>query len=275
MTYDVTQLRFFAKYIESQIGIVYSESNYFQLEHRINDIITLLGYKGIDELWNQAQKGVTGQLSDLLLDLATNNETSFFRDPSLFEALTKYIILELKKDHSHLNKIRIWSAAGSSGQEAYSIAMAVEQARRLDPSFPDVDIFVSDFSDRILARAKEGLYSQLEVQRGLPTRLLLDYFDKEGENFYRVKNVLRDKMQFKKLNLLEPIPLTIGNFNIIFCRNVLIYQQIENKIQVVKKLLNCIDPQGYLILGAAESMLGISDQVKQIQFEQAVFFKKI
>ncbi len=275
MATDSSRLKFFAKFIEEQIGIIYSETNYFQLEHRLNDIVTLLGYKDVDDLWTRAQAGIDGQLRDLLLDLATNNETSFFRDAALFEALIKNLVPDLKSQSSSLAKVQIWSAAGSTGQEAYSIAMAMDQARRADSVFPDFEIFVSDISERVLSRSKEGLYSQLEVQRGLPAKMLIEYFEKEGESSWRVKASLREKLRFKKLNLLESIPSSVGIFDIVFCRNVLIYQSVENKIAVVDRLLKLIAPNGYLLLGAAESMLGVSTAVKQLQFGTAVAYKKI
>ena len=271
-------LKFFARYIEQNIGIIYSETNYFQLEHRLNDIVTLQSLSGLDELFERAQSGINGQFRDLLLDVATNNETSFFRDSRVFDELIQSIIPSLKSNSAHFSRpaqIHFWSAAGSTGQEAYSIAMAMDQARLLDQTFPDFDIFVSDISSRVLERSKQGLYTQLEVQRGLPKKLLINYFENEGETSWRVKSLLRAKLRFNKLNLLEPIPPSIGIFDIVFCRNVLIYQSIENKKEVVERLLKQIAPKGYLILGAAESMLGVSTAVKQVQFGSVVVYQKI
>ena len=268
------KLKFFAKYIESKIGIIYLESNYFQLEHRLNDIVTLLGFKDIEELWISAQRGIDGQLKDLLLDLATNNETSFFRDPAIFQALAKNIIPDLKNTIPHRSVFRIWSAAASTGQEAYSIAMTLEQERLKNPNYPDFNIFVSDVSDRVLNKGKSGVYSQLEVQRGMPAKLLIEYFEKLEDNSWKIRSALTDKLQFRRMNLLEPFPPGIGYFDIIFCRNVLIYQGIENKIAIVQKLLDTLVSGGYLILGAAESMLGISNTLKQLQFGTAVVYQK-
>jgi chemotaxis protein methyltransferase CheR len=132
---------------------------------------------------------------------------------------------------------------------------------------------VTDFSERVLNKAKEGIYTQLEVQRGLPARLLIRYFEKESENSWKVTQALRDKLQFKKLNLLEPFP-HLGTFDIIFCRNVLIYQSVPNKVSVVEKFANLLDSKRYLILGATESLLGISNEFSQEIFETAVYYKK-
>ena len=275
MATDNLKLKFFATYIEAQIGIIYSETNYFQLEHRLNDIVTLLGCKDLDDLWLRAQSGIDTQLRDLLLDLATNNETSFFRDAAIFEALVKNIIPDLKTRNPNQSFISLWSAAGSTGQEAYSAAMALDQARKTDPTFPTFDIFVSDISERVLSRAKEGKYTQLEVQRGMSARLLIEYFDNAGENIWLVKPRLAGTLRFKKLNLLEELPSSIGIFDIIFCRNVLIYQSVENKITIVNRLLKHLPTNGYLIMGAAESMLGVSSAVRQLQFGTAVVYQKI
>lgn len=268
-------LGFFAKYIEEQIGIIYSETNWFQLEHRLGDIVTLLGFSNLEELWKKAQTGIYGEMRDLLLDLATNNETSFFRDSSLFDAIVRDIVPEMKARNPRLSTVRFWSAAGSTGQEACSVAMSMEQARLKDALFPDYDIFVTDISDRVLKRAREGCYSQLEVQRGLPTRFLLEYFEKEGESTWKIKSKITQKFTFKKINLLEPFPSEVGVYDIILCRNVLIYQSLENKASVVNKLLKCLSPQGYLVLGAAESMLGVSTHFKQIHFGTAVVYQKL
>jgi chemotaxis protein methyltransferase CheR len=206
--------------------------------------------------------------------MATNNETSFFRDPTIFSMLTQTLVPALKTQNPGLNRIQFWSAAGSTGQEAYSIAMAMDQARNKDAGLPDFDILVSDVSERVLNRSKDGVYTQLEVQRGLSARTLIDYFDKEGEASWKAKDKLRNKLRFKKINLLEPFPSNLGTFDIIFCRNVLIYQSLENKVAVVAQLLKFLKEGGFLVLGAAESMLGVSSEVEQVRFENAVAYQK-
>ena len=267
------RLKFFAQFIEKEIGIIYADTNYFQLEHRLSDIVTLLGLKSLDELWEKAKYGIAGQMRDLILDVATNNETSFFRDALIFKGLTTKIVPEVLALAPQTKKIRIWSAASSTGQEAYSCAMAMEIAKQEKPDFPDYEIFVTDISERVLKRCQEGYYTQLEVQRGLPAKLLIQFFDNEGENKWRVKSALRDKLQFQKLNLLSPFP-PLGDFDLILCRNVLIYQAVENKKQVVGKMAKCLSSKRYLVLGSAESMLGVSDEFNQVYHETAVFYQK-
>lgn len=274
MSTHAIYLKNFADFIEKNIGIIYQEANYFQLEHRLNDICTQTGVASISDLWSKVSVGTEPRMKELILDLATNNETSFYRDSAIFKSLIDFIVPELVKKFPNKKVIDIWSAAGSTGQEAYSITMSFHNAKEQNPSFPDCSILVSDISERVLQKSKDGLYNHLDVQRGLPAKNLITFFEKEGDSNWRVKSHLRNKLSFRKLNLLEPFP-NLGSFDIIFCRNVLIYQSVENKISVIKKLSQLLPIGGYLILGSAESMIGLSEDFKQIHQERAVFFEKI
>ena len=265
-------LKFFADFIEAELGIIYVESNYYQLEHRLKDIATQLGFADLPTLHQNARSGIVGQMRSLLLDIATNNETSFFRDNSIFKALSESIVPDLIKDGNKAS-IQLWSAASSAGQEVYSIAMEVDQARQANASIPSLRIFASDVSDTILKRAQAGAYSQLEVQRGLPARLMIQYFDKNDQDQWVVKSSLRSGITFQKLNLLHHWGY-IGPFDIIFCRNVLIYQSVENKIKIIKEIWNHLNPGGYLVLGAAESLFGLSQDFDQLVHGTAVFYRK-
>ncbi len=265
-------LLFFAKFIEKELGIIYVEANYFQLEHRLRDISTQLGFGSIDELYQKARVGITGSMKSLLLDLATNNETSFFRDASIFKALSSHIIPELTKD-AFKSVINVWSAASSSGQEIYSIAMEIEELRKTGIKIPMIRYLASDVSDTILKRAQKGLYSQIEIQRGLPAKLMIEYFSKTPEDQWQVKSHLQSMMNFKKINLLEEWG-DIGKFDVIFIRNVLIYQNVENKKKVIENIYQRLNPMGYLILGAAESLFGVSDRFKQIAVDKAIIYQR-
>ncbi len=266
------KLKFFADFIEKELGIIYSETNYFQLEHRLNNITTLLGFKDLEDLYNKAKSSIDGQMRALLLDLATNNETSFYRDQSIFKALSEHMIPELLKIPGK-SSLNLWSAASSSGQEAYSVTMELELYRVAHGVNFNWHMLVSDVSDTILKRAQSGVYSQLEVQRGLPARQLVQFFEKEGEESWRVKSELRSHMDFKKINLLQDWGL-IGPFDIVFCRNVLIYQNVDNKKKVIENILKKLNPGGYLILGAAESLLGLSDSFEQVVSGTAILYRK-
>lgn len=263
-------LKFFADFIEQELGIVYAEVNYYQLEHRLKDIAIQLGFEDLNALHRVAINGIHGQMKSLLLDIATNNETSFFRDPSIFKALSEVMIPEIAK--KGVSTINLWSAASSSGQEIYSIIMEVDQARAI-AHLPRLEIFASDVSERILKKAEEGTYTQLEVQRGLSAKMMIQYFDKNDQDQWTFKPHLKAGITFRKINLLHDWGL-IGPFDIIFCRNVLIYQSVENKIKIIKELHKRLNPGGYLVLGAAESLLGLSQDFDQGMHGTAVFYRK-
>lgn len=268
------KLKFFADYIEKQLGIIYSDTNYFQLEHRLSDITIQLGLKDTDELWQKAKLSIDGQFKALLLDLATNNETSFFRDSHIFHGIEHCLIPELKKKNSFMPSIRFWSAAASTGQEAYSIAMIMDQLKKANPEMPDYSILLTDYSDRVLNRAKNGRYTQLEVQRGLPAKNLITYFTKAEDNTWTINNSIKSHLTFQQLNLLDNWNYN-DQFHVVFCRNVLIYQSVENKKQVVEKIHKSLTPGGFLVMGAAESLLGISNDFEQVQYQNAVYYRKI
>jgi chemotaxis protein methyltransferase CheR len=269
---DQTVLKFFADYIESQLGIVYNDANYFQLEHRLKEICFQLGLKDINELHAKSAGGIQGNLRNSLLDLATNNETSFFRDPNIYKSLTGYIIPEVVKN-LNVGAVQIWSAASSSGQEVYSIAMEYESNKKANPALPAYKILATDVSETVLKRAEQGIYSQLEVQRGLPAKQLIENFTKESDNTWRIKNELKGAMSFRKLNLLDGWG-GIGPFHVVFCRNVLIYQNVDNKKKVVEKIYNVLYPRGFLVMGAAESLFGINENFEQVSFSGSVFYRK-
>ncbi|MFZ4712465.1 MAG: CheR family methyltransferase [Bacteriovoracaceae bacterium] len=264
-------LKFFANYIESQLGIVYVEANYYQLEHRLVEIKTQLGLENLEELYKKGQQGIDGQFKVLLLDLATNNETSFFRDINIFKAFSQKILQD--KINENNNNLNIWSAASSSGQEIYSVLMEIDQMQEAYQFHFDLNFLASDVSEMILKRAQNGVYSQLDIQRGLPAKLLIKYFTKNDNDYWEFNHPIKRKVNFKKLNLLDTWG-EIGTFDVIFCRNVLIYQSVSNKIKIIGELTKKLKPQGFLVLGAAESLFGLSDSYNQIAYSNAVFYQK-
>jgi chemotaxis protein methyltransferase CheR len=265
------QLKSFARFIESELGIVYSEANYFQLQSRIDEIAGILGLKDDAAVAELARGGITGQLKQCLLDRATNNETSFFRDPKVFTAIHRHLLPQLLASRRAMGPLRIWSAASSFGQEPYSLAMTCREVMAGKPD-AKVEILATDISERALKRASAGLYSQLEVQRGLPTLQLVKYFDKTADDHWQIKSTLKDLVRFQAQNLLHPLE-RLGQFDLILCRNVLIYQSVENKKEILTRLARCLAPGGYLILGAGESLLGLTDAFRQSQCEGVYFYQ--
>jgi chemotaxis protein methyltransferase CheR len=263
------KIKFFANYIEKELGIVYSDANYFQLQNRLEELGSLLNLGNAEQIWEQAQKGIEGHLKQALLDISTNNETSFFRDPKVFTAIEKGMIPEwitAKK-----NPVRIWSAASSNGQEPYTMAMLMEEAQKLNPTL-NWEITATDIADKVIKRAQEARYTQLEIQRGLCAKRLVKYFEKTQDNFWTLKSDLRNRVRFQKQNLLNSFE-RLGKFDLILCRNVLIYQKVEGKQKIVERLADRLNPNGYLILGAGESLLGISDRFSMVNLAGAIFYQ--
>lgn len=271
-------LRYFADFIEKEIGIVYSEVNYYQLESRLEDIAKQLGFSDPTALWEKTKMtGMNGAMKLLLIDTATNNETSFFRDPMVFKAIRTVLDTLIAKKSTNYERVRIWSAACSTGQEVYSLAIMLEEIGAKTPF--TYEILATDISERVLKRAADGRYSQLEVQRGLAATQLVKYFKPETPTsandpaYWTINSELKRNISFQKLNLLEPWP-GHKTCDIVLCRNVLIYQTIENKKKVVAKIADILDPGGYLILGGAESLIGISDALDYVTIEGAVVYRK-
>lgn len=270
------QIAFFASYIETHLGIVYSKDNSYQLERRLREIATQLKFADIGELHAKAVTGITTDLKTLILDLATNNETSFFRDAGLFHAIERHILSQARWAGDQPNPLRIWSAATSTGQEVYSLAILLNAWQKSN-SRRQFSFLATDYSLRVLEQAKSGIYSSLEVQRGLTPEVLQRHFHPAGPDMslgsWVVNDELKRGINFKQLNLLDDWGAT-GPFDIVLCRNVLIYQSVENKKKIIENIVKKLAPEGYLLLGAAESLMGLSDNFIQIEWDRAVVYQK-
>jgi chemotaxis protein methyltransferase CheR len=260
---------FFSKFIEKETGIIYQDSNLYQLKNRLEEIVKNENLASIDELANKFQgTEINISLKQKLLDHATNNETIFFRDPNYFTAIENFILTEVLLEFP--SEIKIWSAAASTGQEALSIAMTLDELSS-KVGLPPYSIIATDISERAISKAKSGLYTDFEMKRGLSPERRNKYFIQKDDS-WQVKKQLHSKIEFKCNNLLRPTVL--GTFHIILCRNVLIYQKIENKKIVIERLLNKLEPNGGLLLGVGETMLGIKDKVESQMIGNVVFYKK-
>lgn len=252
---------YFAKFIEAELGIIYNEENLFQLQTRLQETMKFATVDTLDALYEKAKNGMSGALKQMLLDIATNNETSFFRDPKVFQGLSNSIFPEIISRLAPGETLRIWSAACSFGQEPYSIAMLLnELGQRL--AVPKFEITATDISSNALQRAESGKYSQLEVQRGLAIPLLIKYFTKDKGDYWTIKPEISSHIHFKKKNLKDSFA-DLGKFHLILCRNVLIYQKVEAKADIITRLAMQLLQKGYLVLGSAESLLGISTEFNQ------------
>jgi chemotaxis protein methyltransferase CheR len=266
------KLAFFARYIEDELGIVYAEHNYFQLQNRLEEIAKLLGVPSVELLHEQASKGIFGAFKQLLLDVATNNETSFFRDPKVFRAIESQILPEAAGHRFDGQSLRVWSAASSTGQEALSLAMMIHEYNRKNGTHMAFSILGTDVSSRALERAKAASYTQLEVQRGLPAPLLIKYFSKDDQDRWQASAELTRNIVYKQMNLKDYFVFP-QKFHLILCRNMLIYQTTLGKMEILKRIRGFLAPGGYLVLGSGESLLGILPDFEQLNLEGAVIYK--
>lgn len=266
-------LHYFAKYIEAEVGIIYSEHNYFQLQNRLEEIAKLNGIPTIEIMYQKCQLGFCDKFKQNLLDLATNNETSFFRDPKVFKAIENIIIRLASENKSIPDNLRIWSAASSTGQEAISTAILISEYNEKMNTSIQFSITGTDVSERVLSKAKDGRYTQLEVQRGLTPQMLQKYFLQDADNQWVASPILTKNIEFKKLNLKDSFSF-FENFQLILCRNVLIYQNVDAKMAILSKITSFLAPGGFLILGSGESLVGLSAAYQQVFDDGAVVYRK-
>lgn len=269
-------LDYFARFIENELGIIYADHNYFQLQNRLEQVAIKLSLESVDAMFVLAQKGITPEMRLLLLDLATNNETSFFRDPKLFSALEDVILKGALVSPKPL--LNIWSAASSTGQEALSVAILIEEFNfnrksKGEQKIVDYKIIGTDISERVLAKAKSHVYSPFELQRGLAPELMRKYFRQDSPDVWKASVDLTRRIEFKKMNLKDPFSFA-NAFDLILCRNVLIYQHVKAKQVIVERISQALSPCGYLILGSGESLVGISDEFEQESVGGAIIYRK-
>jgi chemotaxis protein methyltransferase CheR len=241
--------------------LVLSVDKHYLLESRLLPVARRAGLAGLAELVHRLLSDDCEALAAEVVEAMTTNESFFFRDKIPFEHFRDTIIPRLIAARSHRRRIRIWCAAASTGQEPYSLALSIkEMGDRL--SGWNVEIIATDISNEALRRARSGIYSQFEVQRGLPIMLLLKHFKQIGEN-WQIGPDIRAMVQFRALNLISDFA-HLGVFDLVFCRNVLIYFDQPTKINVLDRLAQNLDREGYLVLGAAETVVGLSENLKPV-----------
>lgn len=204
---------------------------------------------------------------DLVVEAMTTNETSWFRDVQPFEALRTYIVPELLKNRV-MPTLRIWSAACSTGQEPYSLAMTLQECL---PSSARFDITATDLSNEVLDKARSGTYTQLEVNRGLPAKHLVAHFTRQGASWV-VGPDLRQRITFQRHNLLDTPPAG-GPFDVVFLRNVLIYFELPVKQDILRRLRSVVRPGGFLVLGTAETTVGVDDAWERVQVDRSSIYR--
>jgi chemotaxis protein methyltransferase CheR len=246
------------KFLKDRSGLDLSSDKQYLVESRLLPLARKAGLPGIDELVAQIKGGSNAIAADVV-EAMTTNETFFFRDKLPFDHLRDAVVPDLLQARAGRRSLRIWCAASSTGQEPYSIAMCLkEMAAQL--SGWRIEIIATDLAPSVLEKSRAGIYSQFEVQRGLPIQLLVKYFKQVGE-MWQLNADIRAMTQFKQLNLLQDFS-HLGTFDVIFCRNVLIYFDQDTKVNVFKRLAKAMEPDGFLALGAAETVVGLTDAFK-------------
>ncbi len=247
-----------AGFLHKRAGIVLTEGKLYLIESRLRPVGTKHGIDSLAELAAQMiGRGTRAEaIAADVVEAMTTNETFFFRDEKPFTHLRDVALPALLKARGPGQSLRIWSAASSSGQEAYSIAMVVADIAAF--AGRAVEVIGTDLSREQVERARQGVYSHFEVQRGLPIQLLVRHFDRDGKS-WRIKPELRARVTFREWNLLDS-PRPLGRFDVVFCRNVLIYFDQPTKLHVLRQLAEQMAPDGFLYLGGAETIVGLQTQ---------------
>ena len=236
-------------------GLSLSPEKRYLAESRLGILCRRRSIDGIEILVQQLRQGGNAVLENAVVEAMTTNETLFFRDHTPFDLFRNVILPEKLASNAPSRSLRIWCAAVSTGQEAYSLAMLLDEAAPRLAGWK-IEILGTDISTEVLEKAHQGLYSQFEVQRGLPIQLLLKYFRQEGDK-WRVNERIRAMVELRPHNLLESSS-HLGQFDVIFCRNVMIYFDVPTKARVMAALSQRLSPNGAFVLGAAETVIGIT-----------------
>ena len=246
------------KLLKDHSGLDLSADKQYLIDSRLLPLARKAGLPGLPELVQRMKGGSTGLIAPVV-EAMTTNETFFFRDRIPYDHFRDTIMPELLQTRASRKALRIWCAAGSTGQEPYSIAMCLKEMSAALTGWR-VEILATDLSQEVLEKSRAGIYSQFEVQRGLPIQMLVKYFKQIGE-LWQINADLRAMVQHRQLNLLHDFS-PLGHFDIIFCRNVLIYFDQETKTNIFGRLAQVIEPDGFLVLGAAETVVGLTEQFK-------------
>ncbi len=254
--------------LKQRSGLVLPIDKVYLLESRLTPIAHKRGLETLDDLVNEVRLKRKEDLLTEITEAMTTNESFFFRDNKPFDLFKDTVMPQLMQSRSSKRKLRIWCAAASTGQEPYSLAIILKEMEAKLPGW-NIEIIGTDISQEVLDKAKVGLFSQFEVQRGLPIQLLIKYFNQVGD-MWQISDEIKNMVSYRKFNLLDPFTL-MGSFDVIFCRNVLIYFDQPTKTEVLERMRKLIPDDGTLFLGAAETVLGITDKFKPVQGQRGLY----
>ena len=268
---DQGNFEFLKNFLKGRSGLVLTPDKVYLVETRLMPVARRHGFGTIDEIISRLRTSGGNDFAVEITEAMTTNESLFFRDGTPFTIFSEKILPELIKRRADKKKFRIWCAACSSGQEPYSLSMLISD-RKKDITGWAPEIFATDISHDILDRAKKGSFTQLETQRGLPIQRLVDHFVQDGE-YWKLNKDIIDLVKFEYFNLLDSVDV-LGRFDVVFCRNVLIYFDIETKKQVLDKISSVLAPDGVILLGGSESVFGISDSFAPIEGVRGIYRKQ-
>jgi chemotaxis protein methyltransferase CheR len=267
--YQPDEYKAFQAFLEKACGIVLGDNKHYLVSSRLTRLMRDNNIASLQNLVDQLKKSSSNQLRAQVIEAMTTNETLWFRDVYPFEVLTKIIYPEYKKEGKQ--NLRIWSAACSSGQEPYSISMATEEYISQNPGLK-IEVIATDISQAILNDAKEAKYDALALARGLSEERKRRFFAAIG-NQWQVNANIRSRVSFRESNLLLPYA-SMGKFDLIFCRNVLIYFSADSKKDILKRMAETLNPRGFLLLGASESIAQYSDAFEMVRASTGVVYRK-
>jgi chemotaxis protein methyltransferase CheR len=259
---------FLQQYVRTHSGIVLENDKQYLCEARLAPVIQKFGLQSINELVAMVRQNPADAIRQQIVEAMTTHETFFFRDITQYDALRKTILPALIKERQPNRSLSVWSAASSAGQEIYSLLILLLEAGLGDWR---LDLLGTDVSHQILEKARQAKYMQLEVNRGLPAAYLIKYMVREGIE-WRLRDEVRRRVRFQWCDLRASLA-TLGPFDIVFCRNVLIYFDVETKKLILEQIRRRLKPGGYLLLGGAETVLGLSDGFDRAVIDQAVLYR--
>ena len=267
---DFEQFRVF---LEKACGILLGENKQYLVSSRLNKLMEQQGIKSLGDLVQRIQTQPRSGLREMVVDAMTTNETLWFRDTYPFEVLKNKVLPEQIKA-SPGQRLRIWSAACSSGQEPYSISMTIDEFERsnIGQLKQGAQIVATDLSSSMLSNCKSGEYDSLAIARGLSQERLQRYFDPRGPGRWAIKAPIRSRVEFRSFNLLDSYAV-LGKFDIVFCRNVLIYFSAQVKRDILMRIHGTLKPGGYLFLGASEALNGLPDHFQMVQCSPGIIYQ--
>jgi chemotaxis protein methyltransferase CheR len=259
---------FLRKCLKERSGLVLSGDKEYLVESRLLPVARRAGFANLGELVGALKAAPDAVLMTAVVEAMTTNESLFFRDKTPFEHFRLTVMPALLAARRTSRTIRIWSAAASTGQEPYSLAMCLKEMER-DIAGWRIDLLATDLSGDVLEKARAGLYTQFEVQRGLPIQSLIKHFTQSGEQ-WQIAPELRAMVKYRQLNLLRDFS-SLGTFDLVFCRNVLIYFDSDTKIDVLTRMAQITASDGFLVLGAAETVVGLTDRFKMVPDKRGLY----